>query len=618
MRRHVLTARKETAPVLQEASSLTSQKTEVETKQQLLDAFNKHFVISDEDLTTLTSPTEPVNDRFFEVVNRLKGIHKDCQVLLGSSSQTLGLEVMEQSSRNLNSGYQKLYRWVQREFKTLHLENPQISTPIRQALRVLAERPSLFQSCLDSFSEVRENILLDSFHTALTGTSSNSEQQSTTKPIELFAHDPLRYIGDMLAWTHSATVSEQEALEVLFISEGQEIAKGIQTGRDNEPWALAEGEEDVVFDGRKALEQLVNRDVAGVARVIRQRIEQVIQSHDESILAYKIANLIKFYRITFSKLIGSDSTLSDTLTFLEESALHQFRTTQRDHITSIRSEPTHPPADLSVPDFLTDAFDLLTALLQTHSTSLIPSTSPSDSAAAFQPILTEALDPYLATCSDLARTLPAPDDSTIFALNCLLATKATLAPFPFTHDRLADLDDTIDEHALTLVAHQHAFFLRASGLQPLRAALAPLSHAQEDLLSVPHLAPFHPQALAEASRTLDDFLPTALLDAMENLGRLQSRSLVGDLTEQAAGLFCDDFEGVVEKMEAVDEVLLLSRAEGDEGDGEEGGEREDEDEDEGEDDHDHGDERVGGAGKVRVRLRALFPRTSAEIRLLLS
>jgi len=600
MRRHILAAKKETAPVLQEASSLMSQKTEVETKQQLLDAFNKHFISSDEDLTTLTSPTEPVDDRFFKVLNRLKGIYKHCQVLLGSSNQTLGLEVMEQSSRNLNSGYQKLYRWVQREFKTLHLENPQISTPIRQALRVLAERPSLFRSCLDSFSEVRENILLDSFHTALTGTSSNSDQQSTTKPIELFAHDPLRYIGDMLAWTHSATVSEQEALEVLFISEGQEIAKGIQTGRDNEPWALAEGEEDAVFDGQKALEQLVNRDVSGVARVLRQRIEQVIQGHDESILAYKIANLIKFYRITFSKLIGSDSVLSDTLTFLEESALQQFRTTQRDHITSIRSEPIHPTPDLSIPDFLTDAFDLLTALLQTHSTSLIPSTSPSDSAAAFQPILTEALDPYLATCSDLAGTLSDPD-STIFALNCLLATKKTLAPFPFTHDRLAELDDTIDEHALTLVAHQHAFFLRASGLQPLLTALAPLSDAEEDLLSIPHLASFQPQSLAEASRTLDDFLPTALLDAMENLGRLQSRSLVRDLTEQAAGLFCDDFEGVVARMEAVDEALL-SRAEGEDEEGEEG-------------DGEEGDER-DGAGKVR--LRALFPRTSAEIRVLLS
>lgn len=612
MRRHISAAKKETAPVLQEASSLMSRKAEVETKQQLLDAFNKHFLVSDEELTTLTSPTEPIDDRFFKVLNRIKGIYKDCQVLLGSSNQTLGLEVMEQSSRNLNSGYQNLYRWVQREFKTLQLENPQISTRIRQALRVLAERPSLFQSCLDAFSEVRENILLDSFHTALTGASSNSEQPSTTKPIEMFAHDPLRYIGDMLAWTHSATVSEREALEVLFISEGEQIAKGIQTGRDNEPWTRREGEEDGVFDGRKALEQLVNRDISGVARVLRQRIEQVIRSHDESILAYKIANLIKFYRLTFSKLIGSDSVLSDTLTALEASALHQFHITQSDHILSIQSdESMHPPPELSIPDFLTDALDLLTALLQTHSTSLIPtpssSSSSSDTADDFQPILTSALDPCLTTCTTLATTLSFPS-STIFTLNCLLATKSTLAPFPTTtHARLAALDSTIAHHASLLVAHQHAFFLRSSGLQPLLDALAPLSDSDDDLRTVPHLAAFQPQALAAASRALDEFLPSALMDAMENLGRLRSRGLVRDVTERAAGLFCGDFEGVVGRLEAVDGLLAKRQDEG------KGLEENESEEEEGREDEGDG---KGGAG--RLRLRALFPRTSAEIRVLLS
>jgi len=610
MRRHVSAAKKETAPVLQEASSLKSRKTEVETKQQLLDAFTKHFVISDEEVVTLTSPTEPVDDRFFTVLNRIKGIYKDCQVLLGSSNQTLGLEVMEQSSRTLNGGYQKLYRWVQREFKSLHLENPQISSPIRLALRVLAERPSLFQTCLDSFSEVRENTLLDSFHTALTGTSSNSEQQSTTKPIELFAHDPLRYIGDMLAWTHSATVSEREALEILFISEGEEIAKGIQTGRDNEPWTLPEGEQDGVFDGRRALEQLVSRDVSGVARVLRQRIEQVIQSNDESILVYKIANLLQFYRTTFSKLIGSDSALLATLTALEASALQQFRTTRHDHLTAIHSEPNPAPPDLSVPVFITDALHLLTALLQIHATSLTP--SPDGSAPTdFQPLLADALDPYLHTCAALARPLPEPDAS-IFALNCLLAAHTTLAPFPVAHARLADLDASIAHHARALVAHQHAFLLRASGLAPLLAALAPLSDAEDeaDLLAVPHLAPFQPRALAEASAALDEFLPTALLDAMDQLDRLQSRKMARDVTARAAGLFRDDFERVVGWLEAVDGVLAVRAEDGDGGggSGEEGRDGSGEEEGDGEGE--------GGAG--RVRLRGLFPRTSAEIAVLLS
>ena len=38
----------------------------------------------------------------------------------------------------------------------------------------------------------------------------------TPRPIELHSHDPLRYIGDMLAWLHQATASEKEHLQTLL------------------------------------------------------------------------------------------------------------------------------------------------------------------------------------------------------------------------------------------------------------------------------------------------------------------------------------------------------------------------------------------------------------------
>ena len=265
MRQHINAAHGETAPVLEEASALLTQREQNETKQQLLQAFNAHFIMSDDDVAVLTSAAEPVNDRYFAVLARAKRLQSDCEILLGTENQSLGLEILEQVSRNLNGAFQKLYRWIQREFKSLNLENPQISSSIRRALRVLAERPSLFQNCLDYFAEAREHILSDAFFTALTGTLVSGQEDKSVKPIELVAHDPLRYVGDMLAWAHSATVSEREALEVLFISEGDEIAKGIQAGRDNEPWhKYSEDEEVGIFDGLKALNELVDRDVTGV------------------------------------------------------------------------------------------------------------------------------------------------------------------------------------------------------------------------------------------------------------------------------------------------------------------------------------------------------------------
>lgn len=583
MRGHVTVAHESTSSILEEASSLMTQRRNIETKQQVLKAFREHFVLSGDEVASLTLTAEPVDDQFFAVLAKAKRIKKDCEFLLGFESQTLGLEVMDQTSKNLNQAFQKLYRWVQKEFKTLNLENPQINSSVRRAIRVLAERPSLFQNCLDFFAEAREQILSDSFYLALTGTAASGAKDNSVKPIELVAHDPLRYAGDMLAWTHSAAVSEREALEILFISDGNEIAKGIQEGRENELWLLMADETDgpAEFDAVKALNELVDRDVSGAARILRQRVEQVIQTNEETILAYKLANLLGFYRFTFSKLLGEESILLQSMANLESEALRQFRSLMRDHITTLEGEFQQTPADLGPPEFLQDSLKQLTAIMKTYETSLA---SDGDREADFEPILAESFDPFLVGCSNMSRTMRAPSHS-IFLINCLLAAKHTLEAFAdFTRTRVSRLQSTIDEHAANLISSQYAFFRRESGLDSIFTALAPLSDSsKDDVAKVSQLETLQPQNLGAASQCLDDFLPSAVMDAMENVKHLQDAKLAREITEEAADRFCVDFEHV--------EALLIEADEMTEGQ--------------------RGDEELRS-------LRELFPRTTGEIRVLLS
>jgi hypothetical protein len=578
MRSHIAAANKETGPVLEEATSLLTQRKQVENKQQILQAFNSHFLVSDEEATVLTSTAEPVNEEFFQVLTRVKKIHHDCQVLLGTEDQRLGLEVLEQSSKQLNAAFQKLYRWIQREFKTLDLENPQISASVRRSLRVLAERPALFQSCLDSFAEARESILSDSFHSALTGSASEAEHIAT-KPIEFHAHDPLRYVGDMLAWVHSTTVSEREALENLFISDGEEIKRSIQQGLESEPWLRDENAE--IFDGRKALNQLVSRDLTGVARLLRQRTEQVVQSHDDATLAYKIANLIGFYKGTFAKLLGADSEVLEVFNALEASAMRQFRANMRDYVAAVQSDLAVAPPDLSPPDFLDDALQVLKVLAKSYDAS---AAGTDDQEEGFQAVLAEALDPFMSGCVNLQKRLEQPD-SAIFAINCLFAAKDVLSAYTFATERVEDMEDTIQEQVAQLVDYQHQYLLHESGLVTLVEALEKITDADESVKTIPELEAFKRDALVASSQQLDEFLPSALLDAAENLKRLRNRNMIQDITEKAAGSFCEDFEVVESKMMAADDLLYDE-------------DKEDEDQEPG--------------------LRDLFPRTSGEIRVLLS
>ena len=573
MRQHVAAANRETGPVIEDATALIAQQKEVETKQQLLNAFNKHFILSDEEVDVLTSSGSAVDDRFFALLTRLKKINADCQVLLGSENQQLGLELTEKTSRHLNNAYQKLFRWVQKEFKTLDLENPRMNASIRRSLRVLAERPALFQNCLDFFAEARERNLSDAFYAALSGFSTQTDDK-TAKPMDYYAHDSLRFAGDMLAWTHSAAVSERESLEVLFISEGDEMAKGIQAGIESEPWHM---ENSHAFDGRKSLEELVNRDMSGVARALRQRVEQAIKSDEDSVLAYKIANLIDFYRITFVRLLGEPSSILETLAALQESALNHYRTLNADHTGALGAETSRPPPDLDVPDFLSDALARLKELLKSYDSSFAPASTREEK---FVPIIEQSFDPFLQACEQLAGQLSDPDSS-IFTLNTIEASRATLSGYDFTSERVSELNDIADEVSARLIEYQHAFFAHTSGLHPLIQALAPLTDIDEDLKHITELEAFQPQALRDASQVLDEFLPSALIDAQEGLGKLRNKQLTEDVTAEAASRFCEDFELVQERLEKADSLMDTT-------------------------------------GREQESLRSLFPRTSGEIRVLLS
>ncbi|CAI7628931.1 unnamed protein product [Penicillium palitans] len=632
MRKRINLAKQDTTPVLEEASVLMTQKKETETKQQLLEAFSKHFLVPEEDLLVLTSAEEPVDERFFDVLARVKQVHHDCEVLLGGENQRLGLEVMELSTRNLNSAYQKLYRWVQKEFKSLNLEDPRISSTIRRALRVLAERPSLFHSCLDFFAEARDYVLSDAFHYALTdavsGANGPGAGDHTVKPIEFSAHDPLRYIGDMLAWVHSTTVSEREALESLFVDDGDELARGIQAGLNSEPWSRIDEDQEVAFDGQKALSDLVNRDLTGVSRSLRQRIELVIQSHEDPITCYKVVSLLSFYRTTFTKLVGAQSHLVDLIQSLEKFTLGHFETLMRDQISALAGDniALTPPDDLSPPQFLLDALEGLESLMKTYEASVGPEDlSPNaNNENPFTSVLRAAFDPFLTLARSSSDELQTTTAQSIYRTNIILAARAAVSPFPFASStHVPPISAALSTLRSDLLDTQHQFLLESSGLQTLLEALEPFSDTAEDKTEKsdqqkPHLADlaslsaFQPESLITSSQQLDDFLPSALMDATDNLKRVQSLSLIQSVTEDAVEAFCRDFEFVEGMIIAADEArgtVNVAIGTGTSVSGQSGKsdgqiETSEQDDEEGEDE--------------QWSLRSLFPRTTGEIRVLLS
>jgi hypothetical protein len=574
--------------MMEDSTAMMTQRQQTEIKQRLLGAFTSHFLLSDTEITSLTSTAEPVTDAFFQALTRVKQIHDDSQLLLGTEDQQLGLEILEQSSKQLNAAFQKLFRWTQRELRELDLENPQLSTSVRRALRVLAERPALFQSCLDFFAENREQVLSDAFYAALTGGSAQ-RGPALGKAIELSAHDPLRYVSDMLAWAHAATVGEREALQILFISDADEISKNIKAGREREPWLQitdgADGEEVAAFDGKKALNDLVDRDLSGVLRQLRQRVEQTVQSHEDATLAYQISNLIRFYCSIFVPVLGADSTIVQTLQPIIQKAFEQFRTLMRDHIANIHSDVAVTPLDLSPPDFLLEALDTLKGLMKSYDTSLAGASSGEDR-TGFQAVLEEALDPYLAGCDSIAKGMGAPQ-SQILAINCLLATTETLKGRSFTEDKIGEIEETVQERVERLVETVITWFESESGLKRLFDSLDEYKNTKLDqgISGIRKLREMQPDRLADMAQKLDAFLPGAMEDARAFIGKLAEKRMVRKVCEDASNVFVSKFESAERIMIGLDDMTLAEQGE----EVEEG-----------------------------MLIRDMFPRTSDEIKVLLS
>lgn len=531
--------------MLAESKSLLEQRDAAHEKERILLAFRKHYTLNDQEITCLNSAAVPVDDLFFATLVKAKVIHKDSRLLmsLGNENHRLGLEIVEQTSRYINVAFNKLSRWLTYQFKGLDLENPRINFPIRRGLRVLAERPSLFQSCLDTFAEARERTLESSFYVALTG--EGSESKETVKPIEFSAYEPLRYIGDMLAWAHSAAVSEKEALEVLFVSEGDEIARGIQEGLESDPWAL--NDSVCTFDGPRALVQLVRRSLSRVSYLIRQRAGQIIQAHEEPNLLYRTSNLFVFYQHIFNKLLSVSNDDEDAGVFmkmlesLKQSAHAQFRVAMKFFISNLVNDNMEMPSDLSIPEYMHEGHNQMKLLLKTYDASAATTDA---SGTGLRLLLAESLDPLLESCSMLARDLSQLDFS-IFMINCFLASRSILLDHSTTRANVASLDERISEHATNIVYDQHRYFLKSSGLERLINVIENERNRSNDQVQVTNIttqAAFSPEVLSNIAEQLDEFLPSALIDGRENLRCLQSSSLSHKIVNEVAEKFCDDFD----------------------------------------------------------------------------
>ena len=136
----------------------------------------------------------------------------------------------------------------------------------------------------------------------------------TPRPIELHAHDPQRYVGDMLAFLHQATPTEKENINALLKHCEPVLIK------DNS----AKEETFKTKEKSEICEESLASITEGACRPLRSRVEQILLSEHGSLILYQLTNLIRFYCDTISQAIPKSSELISMLEDLDQLAYTQF------------------------------------------------------------------------------------------------------------------------------------------------------------------------------------------------------------------------------------------------------------------------------------------------------
>ncbi|KAF8132974.1 oligomeric complex COG6-domain-containing protein [Boletus edulis] len=397
--------------LLEQAESLRYERQQVETQKSIVLFFLDRFTLNEDDIEAITSREISLVPRFFSAMHKTERIQSECRVLMsGEDGPTkTGLDVMATTFSYLEQGYDKIHRWLAFEFRRIGMESQlEVTSVMREAIRRLSERPELLSDTLTFLAEARQSTLLALFLDALTRGGSSG----LPRPIELHAHDPIRYVGDMLAWVHQAIAAECECLESLFGLSGQARMVGaVRTfnGSDEEEW----------------VKELLNSSVVKLCVPLKVRVLQTVRTQESSIVSYKVAHLLQYYMLTMQRTIGDHSLLSQMLqeitgvsyNFFFDSVEAQGRALHR--IPLDLDDPSVSP-----PHSIIDHAQRLREMMQVYDSSLLSegSSDPSEASVGFRSILDVMVDPTVTVCAaaaeEKARLRPRWDRA-VFVLNCL-------------------------------------------------------------------------------------------------------------------------------------------------------------------------------------------------------
>ncbi|XP_044732547.1 conserved oligomeric Golgi complex subunit 6 isoform X2 [Chrysoperla carnea] len=455
-------------------------------KRDVADAFVTTFQLSPETKNALhgTNKNTTVTPEIFVALDKIKDINQDCRILMQAGCQVLAGDVMEKMNLHQEGALERLYRWTQQCCRsTDFFSNIDLLT---ECLSRLQDRTVLFKYVLEEYCTVRRSYLVQTFIEALT----KGGPDNNPPPIEVHAHDPQKYVGDILAWLNQAILIERDNIHILV----EKCNKA-----------------DITDQVNKALENIVE----GVVHPLKIRIEKIVTVSAPSTSFYAVKSLIQFYKSAIQEIIH-DGLLLITLNEMLELSENVFLSVLQSQVLTALARVEAPPRNLSPTPAVSHMLVVLNEILTTASMG-------PDHETDMKKIVSCVLDPVICAINEQASRLPT-SDMAVYLLNCMHSMQNTLRKFKHMDDRMERLQGMSEAQLDTLTSEQASSLVANLNLGAIYTILQ--DQKNEPLSNVPGMEPINLKTSVDKLEVLLEVPDMLLLPQILLLTSTDHRSLI--------------------------------------------------------------------------------------------
>lgn len=427
--------------LITQTTKLKDERKKTEKKLVWVNAFVKNFQISPEQNEYLynVSIKTPLTIDFFDTLSQIEKLYDNCKTLVKCWYQTSAFDIMEMIGLQQEVAIEKLYHWT--IGACVSIDSPS-NALVPKALAKFQNRQVLFSNIVDEYCSARKATTVQSFIDALTKGSDGS------KPIEFYANDAKRYIGDILTWVYQIIPIEKENLHTLY-------------KHCNMP------------DKNEQITDALTSIMEAICPLLKVRAELILKPDKDPLVLWSITNLITYYKEVV-QCVTPKGHLIDTFEELLKKSEDVFLITLDSKIQKDLSHGVKaPPVDLNPSIVVTDLVSFMRDLL-----AVMNNIRNDDKKI----ITTHILDPLLHAINETACHLSSTDMS-VYMLNCIYHIQCTLSLYTIMDDYNERLQAQSEAQIDTLTSEQASYLVANLNLGPIYTILQ--EKASGPLSSIP-------------------------------------------------------------------------------------------------------------------------------------